>query len=91
MHGIKNEQINLINKFKNYLKKFDKNYYKPDKNSIFYPATYTECIGFYVLKKYYYKNQSFLKSFKIILADILYSLKYCKIFETKKKNYFTID
>jgi len=88
MHGIKNEQINLINKFKNYLKKFDKNYYKPDKNSIFYPATYTECIGFYVLKKYHYKNQSFLKSFKIILADILYSLKYCKIFETKKKKLF---
>ena len=88
MHGNKNEQINLINKFKNYLKKFDKNYYKPDKNSIFYPATYSENIGSYILKKHYFKNQSFFKSFKIILADILYSLKYCKKLEIKKIFFF---
>jgi hypothetical protein len=38
-------QIKLIEKFRNYITKFDKSYYKPEKNLLFYPATYSECVG----------------------------------------------
>ena len=86
MQNIKDAQVELINKFKNYLVKFDRNFFKPEKNSLFYPATYSECIGSYILRKKYHEKKSFIKNLKIVLSDILYSLRYCKIEEVEKKS-----
>ena len=86
MQNIKDAQVELINKFKNYLVKFDRNFFKPEKNSLFYPATYSECIGSYILRKKYHEKKSFIKNFRIVLSDILYSLRYCKVEEVKKKS-----
>ena len=57
MQNIKDAQVELINKFKDYLVKFDKNFFKPEKNSLFYPATYSECIGSYILRKKHHEKK----------------------------------
>ena len=85
MQNRNDDQIELINKFKNYLVKFEKNYYEPEKNSIFYPATYSECIGSYILSKKHHKKKGFFKNLKIVLSDVLYSLKYKRLEEVEKK------
>ena len=86
MQNRKDAQIELIDKFKNYLVKFDSNYFEPEKNSLFYPATYSECIGSYILRKKYNEKKDFFKNIKIILNDIFYSLRYKKIEEVEKKS-----
>ena len=86
MQKIQNAQIELISKFKDYLLKFDRNFFKPEKNSLFYPATYSECIGSYILRKKHHTKKGFIENLKIVLSDILYSLRFCKIESVKKKN-----
>ncbi len=91
MQSYKNQQFHLINKFKHYLNRYDKKFYEPEKNSIFYPASYAECIGSYILKKHSLQKLNFFHNCKIILKDTLYCLKYRKIDNIKIKNSFSYE
>jgi len=80
------EQINLLSKIRKYFSKFRNSDYKPQYDSLFYFATYSNFIGSYILQKLA-KNKS-LSSFQnllIVLKDIFFSLNYLNFSLFKKK------
>jgi hypothetical protein len=84
---MQNDQINLLKSAKIFLSSFRNINIFPQKNSIFYFATYSEFIGSFILNSFLNKkDKKYFKNFKIIVKDIFYSLNYvnCQIFKPYK-------
>jgi len=74
---MRDNNLKNIKKAKNFLKNYSNDKFLPYKDSIFYLATYTNSIGYYILKTLFNKKDSNLfDNIKLILLDILYGLNY---------------
>jgi len=85
MPDIGSLQLEIIKNAKSLIKKFDKDKYKPKKNSIFYLATYANSIGLVTLKSLVKVNENFISKSYVILKDIFYSSYYNSNFSYPSK------
>ena len=74
---MRDNNLKNIKKAKNFLKNYSNDKFLPYKDSIFYLATYSNSIGYYILKTLFNKKDSNLfDNIKLIFLDILYGLNY---------------
>ena len=79
-------RLNIF-KSKEYLKKYNQEKYKPDRNTNFYLASVTKSIGYYILKKIFnIKSTSFFENFIYIISDIYFGINY-SVKIIKRKNF----
>ena len=68
-------QAQSVIEAKFFLSRFNKKSY-PDKNIVFYFATYVSSIGLYIFNKIVKKKSNFFKNFNMIFKDVLYTYNY---------------
>ena len=79
-------RLNIF-KSKEYLKKYNQEKYKPDRNTNFYLASVTKSIGYYILKKIFnIKSTSLFENFIYIISDIYFGINY-SVKIIKRKNF----
>ena len=79
-------RLNIF-KSKEYLRKYNQEKYKPDRNTNFYLASVTKSIGYYILKKIFnIKSTSFFENFIYIISDIYFGINY-SVKIIKRKNF----
>ena len=61
MQNIKDAQVELINKFKNYLVKFDRNFFKPEKIHYFTQQLIVSVLGLIFYEKNIMRKKVLLK------------------------------
>ena len=79
-------RLNIF-KSKEYLRKYNQEKYKPDRNTNFYLASVTKSIGYYILKKIFnIKSTSLFENFIYIISDIYFGINY-SVKIIKRKNF----
>ena len=73
---MKNFFLVNISRSKKYLNYFNHKKYGPKGNTIFYLASYTNSIGYFILRRLFnLSKQNFFKNFYTIFSDILFGLQ----------------
>ncbi len=75
---MKDEQLDLLFKLKNYTKKFQQKNFSPQLDNIIYFPSFTSCVGTHIVERFSNTRKNFFEKVSIILKDIFYSKNYTK-------------